>query len=210
VRIGIIGTGRMASSLGKMWADKGHQVMFGSRDPKSPSKLAETLPSADLRTTMEAAGFGEVVTFAVPGTVVPDVVRAAGPLDGKTVIDCTNPVEWRPEGPKLGFAGGSSAAEEIVRLAPGAKVVKALNTNFAQLVLAAGEVRDQKADSFYCGDDSAAKETAARLAREVGFEAIDVGALNMARFLEAYAVVLIQLMRKPGGTRNMGYKILRP
>jgi predicted dinucleotide-binding enzyme len=210
VRIGIVGTGKMADGLGRQLAAKGHHVMYGSRDPNKSSKVTDASPSADVRTTNEAASFGEVVAFVVPGVVVLDAVNAAGSLTGKTVIDCTNPIQWAPGGPQLGFGEATSAAEEIAKVAPGAIVIKAFNTNFAQLTLAGGEVRGQKADSFYCGDDSSAKETVAQLARDVGFEPVDVGALNMARFLEAYAVILIQLMRRPDGSRNMGYKILRP
>lgn len=207
MNIGVIGTGRMATALGKHWLDKGHTVVFGSRDPQ---KKIESLPAAKIGTILEAAQSAEVVAFTVPGkVVVAETIPQAGPLDGKVVMDCTNPIEWSPEGARLSTGGATSVAEEIARLVVNAKLVKAFNTNFSTLIQASGKVGDATADSFYCGDDEPAKTTVVSLIRDSGFNAVDIGPLKMARYLEALAVIMIQLRRMPGGGPDMGYKLLR-
>lgn len=100
MNIGIIGLGKMGSSLGKIWANKGHNVMFSySRDPQKLQALAQSSgPHATTGTPAEAAQFGEVVVLTVPWWVV-DALRAAGSLVGKILIDCTNP--FKPDGSGL-------------------------------------------------------------------------------------------------------------
>jgi predicted dinucleotide-binding enzyme len=211
VNIGIIGSGRMATTLGKHWAGKGHRVMYGSRQPENKSELAKT-PRSDFSvgSIAEAAEFGDVVLLAVPNRAVPDVIKAAKSLAGKTVIDCTNPFVPGPDGPRLGVGGDNSAAEEVARLAPGANVVKAFNTNFSQLIQAGAETSGQNSDTFYCGDDVSAKQAVAQLVGDAGFRGVDIGPLKMARYLEPFAVIMVSLARLPGGSPTIGYKVLFP
>jgi 8-hydroxy-5-deazaflavin:NADPH oxidoreductase len=209
MKIGIIGTGKMASGLGKHWISKGHEIKFGSRDPEKQSKVKETLStSADVGTISEAANFSDVILFAVPGRNSVEAIGAAGSLAGKTLIDCSNPIGWGPEGMYLLAHGTTSGAEELAKLAAGAKVVKAFNSNFSQLIHAGGQTAQQQADSFYCGDDEHAKAAVATLVRDAGFNGIDIGPLKMARYLEPFAALLISLARKPGGRADLGYKLL--
>lgn len=205
MKIGVIGTGRMASALGKHWVEKGHSVLFGSRDP---GKQIESLPGVHIGTIPEAAQFGEVVAFTVPGKFIAETIREAGPLTGKILMDCTNPIEWGNDGMRLTTGGTTSVTEQIAQQVENAKVVKVFNTNFSTLIQAGGKVGEAGADSFYCGDDEAAKETVAPLVRDVGLNAIDLGPLKMARYLESLAVIMIQLRRMPGGGPDMGYKLL--
>jgi len=209
MKIGVIGTGKMASCLGKHWISKGHEVKFGSRDPGKQSKVKETLDrSAHIGTIPEAVSFSDVILFAVPGRNSVETIGLAGSLAGKTVIDCSNPIGWGPEGMYLLAGGTTSGAEELAKLAAGAKVVKAFNSNFSQLIHAGGQAAEQQADSFYCGDDEHAKADVATLVRDAGFNAIDIGPLKMARYLEPFAAILITLARMPGGRPDLGYKLL--
>lgn len=183
--------------------------MFGSRQPEKESPLPGVPGVAvSVGSIAGAAQFGEVVLLAVPNRAVADVIKEAKSLAGKTVIDCTNAFVPGPDGLNLAIGGDSSAAEEVARLAVGAKVVKAFNTNFSQLIWSGAQAAGQSSDAFYCGDDPSAKQKVARLAEDAGFRAVDIGPLKMARFLEPFAVIMVSLSRLPHGSATMGYKVL--
>jgi predicted dinucleotide-binding enzyme len=152
MRIGVIGTGNMGGGLGKQWAAKGHQVLFGSRDPQKAKELARAAgPSASGGTYAEAVRHGEVVLLATPWSATLDTVRSLGSLTGKVIIDCTNPLT--PDFMGLAIGHTTSAAEEIAKAAPGAHVVKAFNFIFAPVVEAGPQFGSQNATVCICGDD---------------------------------------------------------
>lgn len=183
--------------------------MFGSRQPEKEIGLPGIPGSAvSIGSIAEAAQFGEVVLLAVPNRAVADVIKAAKSLAEKAVIDCTNAFVPGPDGLHLAIGGDNSAAEEVAKLAVGAKVVKAFNTNFSQLIRSGAQAGGQNSDAFYCGDDTSAKQKVAQLAEDAGFRAVDIGPLKMARFLEPFAVIMVSLSRLPGGSATMGYKVL--
>ena len=157
MKIGIIGSGNVGSALGKIWAAKGHEIMFSSRHPDKIKALAESAgKNACFGLPAEAAKFGDVIALAVPWSQAENALLSAGSLEGKILIDCTNPLKPDFSGLAVGFT--TSAAEEDAKVAKGAKVVKAFNTTFA--VLMASESRmfgDVSPTGFYCGDDAAAK-----------------------------------------------------
>jgi predicted dinucleotide-binding enzyme len=129
MNIGIIGTGEMASALGGLWARKGHRVMFGSRDPKRAEILAKSIgPNATGGNIADAGAFGNPLLLATPGSppLVEPLLRSLGNLSGKILIDCTNPLS--DDFFSLTVGHTTSGAEEIAKLARGAKVVKAFNT----------------------------------------------------------------------------------
>jgi predicted dinucleotide-binding enzyme len=131
-----------------------------------------------------------------------------GSLDGKVLLDVTNPI--LPDMSALEFGSADSGAEYISRLAPGAKVVKAYNYVFAQ-VLAADD-RDfgpVKPAGFYCGDDPEAKTKVAELILDSGFEPIDAGPLVRARDLEAATMFIIRLGYAQGLGPNIAWAVLR-
>jgi hypothetical protein len=143
-------------------------------------------------TVKEAAEFGEVILVATPWSSTAEAIKTAGPLDGKTVIDCTNPVEPDLSGLVIGHT--TSAAEEIAKSAPGANVVKAFNTVFAEVYHSASRLFGSRIPNlFYCGDDDNAKNTTRGLIIEAGFEPVDAGPLKCARYLEPLAMLVIQL-----------------
>jgi predicted dinucleotide-binding enzyme len=137
---------------------------------------------------------------------VQDAIKAAGDLAGKILVDATNPVKPDLSGLALGHT--TSAAEQVARRAPGARVVKAFNTT------GAGNMANPRfggvaASMFLCGDDSAAKRTVAGLAEALGFEPVDVGPLAQARLLEAVAMLWISMAVAFGYGTDIAFKLLR-
>ena len=182
----MIGTGNVGAALGRRFAENGHKIVYGSRDPSA----------ADVRELVAATGHGAVAVDArpkprrkptssssrFPGRAAEDVVRALPDLRGKIVVDPTNPRVMASDG-FADYPIEDSNAERIARLAPGAHVVKAFSTLGAETMLdpklAGGPVTVP-----IVGDDRAAKERVAALAREIGLEAVDVGPLRHARIIE--------------------------
>jgi NADPH-dependent F420 reductase len=205
MKIGILGTGNMGNGLARGWAAKGHQIMFGSRNPDTMKTMAGFNLNVNSGSVADAARFGSVILLAVPWTAVQDTLRNAGPLEGKIIIDCTNPIGHDYH---LAFGFNTSAAEEIALMAPSAHVVKAFNT-IASAVLSRPSFGLQPATVFYCGNNAGAKKVVAELITDLGFEAVDAGALKNARYVEAMAVLFIQLAYKQGFGADMAFKLLR-
>ncbi len=204
MKIGIIGAGNVGGTLGKLWAAKGHEVCFGLRDAhqgKAPE--GERIQRADVP---GAAAFGDVVVFATPWDGTLAAVKAAGDLAKKIVIDCTNPLLPQLAGLAVGHT--TSAAEEVAKAAPGARVVKCFNTIGAQN-FANPRFGDQVASMFVAGDDTEAKAVVARLGAELGFDIVDTGPLKQARLLEPLAMLWISMAYVYGQGPNIGFKLLR-
>lgn len=203
MNIAIVGSGNMGSGLGKIWAEKGHRVIFSfSRNVGKLIELAKTVPNGRAATPAEAVEMSDLVLLAVRWANVEEAIKAAGSLKEKIVIDCTNPLKEDISDLEIGHS--TSAAEEIARMAKGAKVVKAFNTAFADIYHASSRLFGSRMPTmFYCGDDARAKKMVAQLINEIGFEPIDCGTLNIARYLEPLAMLLIQL----GYSKGMGTRI---
>jgi predicted dinucleotide-binding enzyme len=202
MKIGIVGTGEMAKALGTLWANKGHAIMFGSREPQRAKLLAQSVGRNAAGGSIRDAGvFSQSILLAIPGSphLVGDPIRELGPLSGKVLIDCTNPLSADFFSLTVGHT--TSGSEEIAKMARGAAVVKAFNT-IPSSVLASGNpyYGAQPASVFYCGDSDSAKVLVRGLIEEIGYEAIDTGPLHNARFLEPVAELIIQL----GLTLGMG------
>jgi hypothetical protein len=205
MRIAIIGTGNIGGTLGRRWAAR-HEVAFGTRRPedaKVQALVAAAGGSARAASAHEAAAFAEVVVLATPWSAALEAVRSAGDLAGKVVVDCTNPV-----GPGLrhDLASGSGA-QTIAAEIPSARVVKAFNTAGYE-VFADPRFGTEAASLFLCGDDPAAKDTVAGLARELGMEPVDCGPLGQARRLEELALLWISLAAQGQG-RSHCFRLLR-
>jgi predicted dinucleotide-binding enzyme len=129
VNIGIIGSGNMGASMGKIGAAKGHKVLFSfSKDQEKLRAVAAAAgPNARTGAPAGAVAFGEVILFSVPWAAVPEALKAAGDFQGKTLFSCVNCL--KPDFSGLEVGTRTSAAEEIVNLAPGAKVVDADGAN---------------------------------------------------------------------------------
>ena len=181
--VAVIGTGKMGSGLARLLASKGIEVVIGARDPADAAKLAEEIGAgAQGGGTAAAVKLADVVILAVWYQQMEQVIREAGDLTGKILVDISNPITEDFKGLRIGHT--TSAAEEIQKLAPQAKVVKAYNTIFAQLLPA--EAREGRApvQVFVAGDDEAAKKAVSDIVAKGGFQAVDSGPLSNARFLE--------------------------
>jgi NADPH-dependent F420 reductase len=206
MKIGIIGAGNIGGNFGRRWAEKGHEITFGVREPAKHKALVEACggraKTSDVRTAVQAS---DVVLLAVPWNAVAGVIKDAGSFAGKILIDATNALKWN-DGPEPAVTD-TSAAQKIAEMAPGARIVKAFNTLGAEHVLAP-TVGGLPADAYLCSDDGGARDTVKKLAEEIGLRAIDAGPLRNARLTEHFALLWIHLATKGGLGRNSAFKLL--
>lgn len=192
MNISILGTGNMASGLAVLFAKAGHNVTVASRDPSKARSVTDGLghdiQASDLASAAATAG---IVVLAVPYEAAEEVIKAAGSLAGKVVVDITNPMTADFSGLTVGHT--TSAAEEIQKLAPAAKVVKAFNTVFASVLQNGGKIAGQPVTVFIAGDDTQARSQVAALAGSAGLKTLETGALASARYLEPLASLNIAL-----------------
>jgi 8-hydroxy-5-deazaflavin:NADPH oxidoreductase len=203
MQITIIGTGNMARGIGTRALAGGHDVTLVGTEPEKAQALAGDLGgSARAGESVE----GDVVILAVPYAAAADIVRTYGDqLDGKVVVDITNPVDLNTFEP-LQVEG--SGAQQIAAAAPGgARVVKAFNTTFAG-TLVEGAVSGQPLDVFIAGDDEGAKGTVSQLAESGGLRPVDAGPLVRARELEALGYLHMALQQSLGTGFGSTVKVL--
>ena len=195
--ITIIGTGNMGKALTTRAVAGGHRVTLLGTEPQKAKTVAEEL-SADVRPgTVGDPITGDVVVLAVWYPAVADVLARYGDqLDGKVVIDITNPIDPEAFEPLKLDAG--SVAQEIAAKVPGARVVKAFNTTFAG-TLTDGQVGGQPLDVFLASDDDGAKGVVSQLVRDGGLRPVDAGPLARAHELEALGFLHMAL-QGPLGT----------
>ena len=172
--VSIIGTGNMGQAIASVAGRGGHTVQL--------------LGESDLDTPVS----GDIVVLAVPYPAVPAVLeQRGGQLDGKIVVDITNPLNFETFD-ELTVPADSSAAAEIARRLPGSRVLKAFNTTFAG-TLAAGNVGELTTTVLIAGDDADAKSALAGVVTSGGLKAIDAGGLKRAREMEALGFLQITL-----------------
>lgn len=180
--VAIIGTGKMGAGIARLLAGKGVKVAIGSRDPAKAASLAKEIgANAEGGGLTAAAKLGDVVILAVPYTAAVETIREAGGFAGKILVDISNPITEDYKALTVGHT--TSAAEEIQKAAPGAKVVKAFNTIFADLLPAEAR-KGRGVQVFVAGDDEAAKKVVSEIIARGDFEAIESGPLSNARYLE--------------------------
>lgn len=208
-RLGILGTGTMGSALGSLWTRHGYPVVFGSRSPEKAAAVAAAAgPTAAGGTYRDAAAHGDVLILATLWEHTEEVLRQAGPLAGKVLLDCSNPEG--PDGHTLMVGHTDSGAEHVARWAAGARVVKAFNHVYAEIVNTSPVFGAEAASVLYCGDDPEAKAAVARMGADCGFDMVDAGPLVNARLLEPAAALMVQLVRVMGlGPGNVALKLLR-
>jgi predicted dinucleotide-binding enzyme len=210
MNIAIIGPGKLGSALAKLWTRKGHEVFLAfSRDAAKLEALATEIGArAHAASVKDAVAKSDVVVLTTKWAMVPEALAQAGSFEGKIVLDCTNTMTPRktPEG----IPETRSCAEVLAAMAPGARVIKTFNQAFEQLLHADSRLFDgQKPTMFYCGDDVEAKKVAAGLVEDTDFEAVDAGPLENARYIEAYAVLIIRLGHTLGLGTNIAMKLMR-
>ena len=209
MRIAILGSGNMGGALGHLFSSAGHFVTYSvSRDLKKLERLARSSgPRARAASPGNAVRDADVVVLTVLWRHVSGVLRSAGNLRGKVLIDCTNPLT--PSDDALAVGHRTSGAETIARRARGARVVKAFNTIPAELLRAGVDVLPAQPAVCYCGDDASAKRVTARIIRQLGFEPVDCGPLMSARYLEPLAMLVGELAYNQGKRPEVGLRILR-
>jgi predicted dinucleotide-binding enzyme len=182
----VIGAGNMGSAFVKQLSAAGHQVRVTARDAAKSTALAAQYPGVNAVPAAGAALGQDVVVLATGFADATAALQSVGDLQGKTVVDITNPLTPDYMGLTLGHS--TSAAEEIAKAVPGAHVVKAFNTLFAQ-VLAQGATLagGAQATVFFAGNDAGAKQAVQTLAASMGFATTDAGGLQNARYLEPLA-----------------------
>jgi predicted dinucleotide-binding enzyme len=205
MRIAVIGAGNVGTTLGRGWTRRRHQVTYGVRDPHSAK--AEVLAQGGVRVTVpaEAVERSEVVLLATPWATTKDAVEALGDIGGRPLLDATNPIA---PGLTLAVGDGGSGGELVQAWAPTARVVKIFNTTGVEN-MASPMYGDQAATMFYCGDDEPACAVAAKLAADLGFDAVSAGPLRNARLLEPLALLWINLAMAQIAGRGIAFKLLR-
>jgi predicted dinucleotide-binding enzyme len=204
--ITIIGTGNMARGIATRALAGDHTVTLLGTDQEKAQALAGEL-SGDVRTgTVGDPISGDLVVLAIWYQAIDDVLGSYGDqLNGKTIIDITNPVDPQSYAPLTVEAG--SAAQEIALKAPGAKVVKAFNTTFAGS-LVEGTVGGQPLDVFVAADDDEAKATVRSFAESTGLRVLDAGPLASARQLEGAGYLHMAVQPELGGTYASALRVV--
>jgi len=182
-RIGMIGSGNVGSALGRVWAQAGHSVIFSSRNIEHDRALASKVGNnAKAGTPREAAEFGDVIVMAVPYRALPELGKSlADALKGKVVIDACNPFPSR-DGEIAEWAREKGAGLATAELLPGARIVRAFNAIGAARMGSAHE-QPGRIGMPIAGDDAEAIAIASRLIRDIGYEPVLVGGLDMGKHL---------------------------
>lgn len=206
MRIGVLGTGVVGQTLASKLVGLGHEVTMGARDAandKATVWAAAAGPSAAAGTFAAAAAFGDLIVNATLGTASLEALGMAGAanLAGKVLLDAANPLDFsRGMPPSSTVPSTDSLAEQIQRTFPQARVVKALNTMSAPVMVAPGLLAGPH-QVFICGDQSAAKEEVGRLLGSFGWppeDIVDLGDLTAARGQEAYVLFWVRLFMQAG------------
>ncbi len=211
MRIGILGSGLMGGKLGTLFARAGHDVVFSySHSREKLEHLARDAgENARAGTPAEAARDADAVLLAVHWSRFGDVLGQAGDLSGKVVVTCSLPMS--EDDSQLVVAHTSSGAEELARRIPAARIVSAFNTVPSEVLFDVYERRENRTHPslVYCSDDDGAKEVAAGLIRDVGFEPVDAGPLRIARFTEPFALLVAQLAYEGDEGPELAYRFER-
>ena len=187
MRIGIIGAGRIGSTLAKLWFDAGHEVRLASRHPDELRPLVEKLGArASAGTPADAARFGDVVMLTVPLKAVPDLARDLAPiLAGKVVLDTGNAYAQRDgDAARQATRHPQGSAGWAAAMFPNARWVKAFNTVYYKVLESEAHRAGDRVGIPLAGDDRAALEVAAQLVRDAGFDPVILGPLARGREFE--------------------------
>ncbi|TAM95113.1 MAG: NADP oxidoreductase [Rhizobiaceae bacterium] len=200
--ISIIGAGTMATAIAGRIAKAGHAVEVITRDPAKARALADQLAAGATTGTYGVVPAGDIVILAVPYSSAAAVVTDFGEaLDGKVIIDITNPVA--PDLSGLVTPHGSSGAQETAKGLPvGAQVVKTFNTIFGRVLAKGGRL-----DTFIAADDAEAKARVSTFLESLGLRPLDVGGLHMAQTLEALGLMMIGLAKNGVGTWDFALNV---
>jgi predicted dinucleotide-binding enzyme len=196
MEIGIIGTGRVGSTLGNSWIGAGHKVVYGVRDLKSEKAQKVLTEQQDAQVvTIDEALRSDIIVLAIPASVVEQVLKehSSSNLSGKVIIDVTNTIP-----PAI-----TSNAEKIATVTK-ARVAKAFNT-IGFNIMADPILGEFRADGYFACDQDV-RPTVEKLVLDMGLDPVYVGDLTMARHLESLGWLWISQSRVRG--RDFAFKIV--
>lgn len=213
MQIAVLGTGIVGRTLAGGLTGLGHQVRMGTRDPAETRTRAEFADGdIDLAAYDVAVRDADLVVNATAGQAALAILGSVGAdlLDGKVVVDVSNPLDFS-QGfpPTLSVKDTDSLAEQIQRAFPQARVVKTLNTVNAAVMVDPGRVGDGGTSVFVAGDDPSARSTVVELLRGLGWQdVIEFEELSAARGMEMWLPLWVRLMGRLG-TADFNLKIIR-
>ena len=211
MHVGILGSGLMGGKLGTLFARAGHEVVFSyARSEEKLKRLAhEAGARARAGTPADAARAADALLLAVHWSRIDEVLQQAGDIAGKVLISCSLPMNV--EDTALIVGTSSSGAEELARKAPAARIVAAFSTVPSEVLFNVFATRGKtnRPSLVCCGDDAQAKDLAARLIRDVGFDPVDAGPLRIARYSEPFSLLVAQLAYEGTGGPELAYRFER-
>ena len=214
MKIGIIGSGQVGRVLAKAFKSEGYDVMLGTRNTSNEHVVQfNDEAKIDVGTFDETAKFGDIIVLATKGTAAEEALHLAGKenLDGKIVIDTTNPIaDSPPVNGVLHYTTSleNSMMERLQQVVPGARFVKAFNI-VGNALMYKPKLQGGTPTMFICGNDDDAKKTVTGILDKFGWETEDFGKAESARAIEPLAI----LWCIPGFLRNSwmhAFKLLRP
>lgn len=212
MQIGILGSGEVGQALGLGFAQLGHEVKIGTREPASDKLkpwLAKAGKKASTGSFEETARFADMAVLATlwSGTQAAISLAQPGNLARKVVMDVTNPLIYEPnKPPRLALGHTDSGGEQVQRWLPNSKVVKAFNTvGHAHMVNP--QFPGGPPDMFICGDDASAKQAVAVICKNFAWGVVDVGGIEGARLLEPMCILWVMHGLQTGGW-NHAFKLL--
>jgi predicted dinucleotide-binding enzyme len=216
MKIGILGTGMVGQTIGTKLCALGHEVRLGARqagNEKAAAWVKAAGGKASQGTFADAAAFGELLWNCTQGAGSLDALRSAdaASLRGKVLVDIANPLDFsKGMPPSLFVSNTDSLGEQIQRAFPETKVVKALNTISADVMVDPARVGGGDHDTFVSGNDAAAKKRVETMLREwFGWKrVVDLGDITTARGTESYLALWIRLWGTLG-TADFNVKIVR-
>ncbi len=210
MKLAVIGSGNIGKSIGTWAAASGYEVVFSARNLQHAQEAAKAAGhNASAASVSEAIKEAGMVLLAVPYGATKELLTELRPLlKGKVIIDPTNALNADFSGLAIGFT--TSAAEEIAKVVPEAKVVKAFNTIFASIFASqTSKIKGNTISVFYAGDDKEAKAEVAALISKLGFDAVDSGPLAASRLIEPLALLNISLGYGLGHGTSIGFSFVR-
>ena len=209
MKIGVLGTGMVGQTIGTALLEKGNQVMIGSRHANNEKAIAwkKDHINAFAGSFEEAVRFADTLFICINGSYIKETLQSIGPdlFAGKIVIDVSNPLDFSKGMPPSllpAYANQWSLGEEVQQLLPNAKVVKALNTVTARLMVNAEMVNEGNHHLFLCGNDEEAKNSVKHLLAENFLWKpefiLDMGGIENARLMEGVVPFWVGVMQVLG------------